>query len=173
MLKGRAYQIKSMQPALLHALRSIVDRSIPIERHIFNLLEVSVRMETILDSCAECFKLPDNLSQEFIDNTFKYLAVNTLLRRHFDGIMLFHVTIKSHYLIHIAFSTQYWSPRLGWCYSGEDFVGRIKSLIAACHSGTPARLVVAKSLRRYCVGMGFNLMSDNLWREHGARAAAD
>ena len=46
---------------------------------------------------------------------------------------LYPVTIKSHYLWHMPQDARWYSPRLGWTYLDEDFVGRVAAL---CRSVT-------------------------------------
>jgi hypothetical protein len=162
-LKGRASQIKHLAPALLYAVEQVMDPSSQVQRQMRLGLMATIEMDQILDEAAEVFRLPRARAERFIDATYEYLAYITALRRHFEGVMIFHVTIKAHYLIHIAFISLYMSPRLGWNYSGEDFVGRLKFAISACTRGTPPRLVVSRAISRYVQGFGYDLMDDDVW----------
>ena len=162
-LKGRAAQVRHFAPALLYAFEHLMDPTSQAQRQIRLGLIASIEMDTILDEAKEVFRLPNAVAERFIESTFQYLSLITALRNHFQGILIFHVTIKAHYLVHIAFMTLYISPRLGWCYSGEDFIGKVKASIAACHRGTPPRMVINRAIARYARGMGFDLLGDKIW----------
>ena len=162
LLKGRAQQIKTLGLALLHAFEELMDRDNQVHRWIRLGLRHSIAMDDILDGSQGSFKFSQADAAAFVDHTYNFLALLTALRTHYGPQPLFHITIKAHYLIHIAIMSKYINPRLGWCYTGEDFVGRLRKVIAICLRGTPPRYAVSKTIIRYCHGMSYTLNTSGL-----------
>ena len=163
-LKGRAAEIRHVGKPLLEAAKEFLDEGNEQRVQIVMALQFSVRMEDILDETAGMYKLPPALADEFEDCAYYFLALNTALGRYFHQTQhLFHTTIKFHYLIHIACAARYLHPRLGWCYSGEDFMQKMKQLVASCHRGTPPLQVMTKVVTKYTHGMHFRLTPRHLW----------
>ena len=97
----------------------------------------------------------------FLKNCFDLAALISGLGHfyHSRGVFLFHFTVKTHYLMHFGLSCTELSPRVGWCYSGEDMMGRVKVLVqASCRSAAPQKLM-PKLLQKYSVGPSYALMS--------------
>ena len=77
---------------------------------------------------------------------------------------LFNFTIKSHYLAHIALSSRYINPRLAWCYAGEDFMQKVKTIVASTQRGTQCHLVSKKAMQKYCQGLAFTCLEGAFWK---------
>ena len=147
--KIRAAQSRHLVPCLLGAFKRHYDKKVTAQRWMLMALERSAEFDEILDVHADEYKLPGDAAARLLEVTREYLQLVSALRNHFGSrLQLFHVTAKSHYLIHVAMLAKYMNPRLCWCYSGEDFVGRIKQVIASCQHGTPPRLVVARAITK-------------------------
>ena len=160
-LKAQAAHIRHLGPSLLKTFVEFMDVRKQEHRWVRQALEASVRMEQILDEAVDAFRLPPLLAVEFLDKAHDFLIKLNAIRAHFGvRLQLFHVTIKSHMLLHIAINARYLNPRLAWCYTGEDMMKIIKKVIGNAQKGTPPRLVVAKVMRRYCKGMGL-ILSDS------------
>ena len=65
------------------------------------------------------------------------------------------ITIKSHCLAHWALDCRFWSPRKGWCYSGESYMNRTKTLGASCVKGNSAWDAAIKMVSKYRHAMHF------------------
>ena len=63
---------------------------------------------------------------------------------------LFDVTVKLHYLLHIAKASKYIHPKLGWCWSGEHFMKISKQLLASCSRGRSPTSACVKMTDKYC-----------------------
>jgi hypothetical protein len=164
-LKGKANELRHLGPALLKVVEGVMDSADRTHRQVRLALRCSCRLEALLDEHDRAFKLPPAAAAEWESAVYDLLALVTALANEFHprGIMLWHITIKSHYLLHLGKLVHHINPRLGWCYAGEDFVGRLKLLVQAAHRGTPAHLVVNKVLLKYALGMGYNLMDRRQW----------
>ena len=67
------------------------------------------------------------------------LALATSIANHYmftDPKPLFSITIKCHYIIHIAVGAKYLNPRLAMCYSGEDYMHHMKRMVTMSVRGT-------------------------------------
>ena len=72
---------------------------------------------------------------------------------HNQAIFLFNFVPKNHYLFHLAELGQYVSPKLAWCYQGEDLMSKIKVLAQGSFRGTPSKKLGNKILGKYLVGL--------------------
>ena len=65
------------------------------------------------------------------------LAYNWLARHALDeGHLLYKMTIKFHYVYHIADMNKWLNARYVWCYAFEDFMGEKVRSAQACVAGT-------------------------------------
>eukprot|EP00969_Alexandrium_andersonii_P365303 15465925-Alexandrium_andersonii.AAC.1 len=67
------------------------------------------------------------------------------------------MTMKFHYVLHVGNIAAYCNPRLSWCYSGEDLMQKVKTLVAASNRGTAAHKVMGKVLQKYAFGLGLKI----------------
>ena len=66
---------------------------------------------------------------------------------------LFNMTIKAHYLAHTILQSQWLNPKLGWCYSGEDFMQHTRRLMHRCTVGNTAERAGVKFASQYRIGL--------------------
>eukprot|EP00969_Alexandrium_andersonii_P007532 327614-Alexandrium_andersonii.AAC.1 len=61
-------------------------------------------MEEIMDLHKDDLKWPVDVSRDFAANVSKYLTLLTAIASHYhsQGLYLFNVTMKAHYLLHLA-----------------------------------------------------------------------
>ena len=76
---------------------------------------------------------------------------------HNQGLFLFNFVPKNHYLFHLAELGQHMSPKLAWCYQGEDLMNKIKVLAQGSFRGTPSKKLGNKILAKYLVGLAHAL----------------
>jgi hypothetical protein len=165
-LKGRASEIKHIGEPLLAVFckyMNVADRNHQLVRMG---LKCSVRIETILYECQREFRFTDQVHKEFLQNIYDFLACVTALGHyhHPRGDLLFHYTIKNHYMCHCGLLSKYLNPRLGWNYSGEDFMQKVKDIVGSCNRATKPPLVCSKSMGKYVSGLGFVLSTQRLWQ---------
>ena len=67
--------------------------------------------------------------------------------------LLFNITIKCHYLVHLSEQARFIHPAKGWCYQDEDFVGRMKIIAASCMRGSRLAQALHKIMYKYMVAM--------------------
>lgn len=159
-LKAKAAEVRHLLGPMLYAFNKLCNEAIQQHQEIRLLLEAALQMEAVMDGCADRYSLPPPAARQFREAAFAFMQLNTSLAHHYHprGIALFHCTIKFHYLLHLGLISSYMSPKVGWCFGGEDFMQRIKSVVQASQRASGPHLVVAKTIRKYVQGMGLGMM---------------
>ena len=164
-LKGRAAEIRNFGTPLLKVWEKYMDTSNQQHRQVRLALMASIECERILDSTVDHFVLAGDHALGFRKSCFDLAALISGLGHfyHSRGVFLFHITVKTHYLMHFGLSCTELSPRVGWCYSGEDMMGRVKTLVQASCRGTAPQKLMPKLLQKYSIGLSFYLMTPACW----------
>ena len=165
MLKGKAGEIKALGRPLLKAWELKMSRGNKQHRLVRLALQSSVDLEVILDRSAGLPCLIGDDKENFTKACWDLGACLTALGSHYHGLgeWLFHFTMKMHYIIHQGLDCGEVSPRLGWCYQGEDMMQKVKSLVASCSRGTPTHLVPAKVMTKYVIALSYSCMLPEGW----------
>jgi hypothetical protein len=160
MLKGKANEIKHMVPDLMYAFQMLMSPADEAHRDILVLLQMCVKLDSILDAHRGMYRLPAHAAKEFQNSAFALVGLSTKLSRRFhdQDVALFKFTVKWHYTLHIALLARDINPTLGWCFSGEDFISKINTVAAISARGCPAHLVVGKIMQKYALGMNLSMM---------------
>ena len=148
-LKGRAAECRHLGKALLRVWVAHMDNRHARHVQIRMALELSVEAEEILDAHPRDVRLPRVVGARMKECLLNYLILFNALGKYYtsaegQGIQLFDVTVKAHYLAHIALMCVYINPRLGWCYAGEDMMQHAKRLFSACTRGTKPHKISGK-----------------------------
>ena len=110
-LKGKGAEIKHFAAALHHTFSTLMDEGDEIHRQIKFLLLSAVTMEAILDEHRDCYILPPLAQEQFEKCTQVFYQLNTTSRHHFGSEqMLFHHTIKQHYVLHFGLNQSIYQP---------------------------------------------------------------
>ena len=98
-------------------------------------LKACVTLEEVLDRTVGEYRLTAD-AKEFRDGCFQLAAALSALGNFFHpkGVFLYHYTLKTHYLLHIGLLCDQISPRVGWCYAGEDLMMKLKELAQGCYT---------------------------------------
>ena len=75
------------------------------------------------------------------------------------GMPLFNFVPKHHYLYHLSQLGRHMSPKLAWCYQGEDLMQKIKVLAQGSFRGTQPRKLGNKICGKYLLGLSGALSS--------------
>ena len=158
LLRGKSAQIRHFGNVLLAVFRYYMDERELTHRLIRQLLQASIEFESILDDNDSAFKLPLSAANALLKQARRYALCVQGLRNEF-GVreLLFHITPKFHYLLHIAEYSKQINPKLVWCYGAEDFVGKIKGLIGPNQVATRHWKVCSKVCFKYLVGLDCEL----------------
>jgi hypothetical protein len=158
-LKGRSAELRHFAPALSAAWEAAMAPDNLVHQQVKALLRRSVRLEEILDRHPKAYALPTPAAREFLKAAYEMLALHSALNTHFEaeGLQLFHVTVKAHYLLHCARKAEVVSPRLSWCYCGEDFMQKMRCLVGSCCKGVQPSQIINKVAQKYQRAMHMQL----------------
>ena len=76
---------------------------------------------------------------------------------HAQGRFLFNFVPKNHYLFHLGQRGRFMSPKLAWCYQGEDLMNQVKGLAQGSYQGTLPRKLGSKVMTKYLVALELTL----------------
>ena len=168
-LKGKAAEIKHFVAALAFAWECFMDADDVQHQMISLALQMSCDIDTILDRTHGQYVLKGDDLTKYQDAIWTFLSMQNALAVHYNrlplALHLFDITIKSHYLAHSAFQAAWLHPTLGWCFSGEDLMQKMRGVTSQCCNGVPLQRTGLAVMEKYCVGMYFELSpSDKWWR---------
>ena len=141
-----------------------MNASLDIHKKINLILKLNCNMETLLDTYADCFKLQPEAAREFSDSCCAMYELQKELHSHFlgdeeCGKKLFSLTSKSHMVMHSALLSGIVSPRLVWCFMGEDFMRKVQRLAESCVKGVRNTNVSQKMNMHYRLALHMQLLS--------------
>ena len=160
-LHAKAAETKGMlQPtsaALLH-FRDLDPTQASLLDSIVRVLDLSHSIDVLVDGmqgfrvqAAQAEQL-ESLVQEMNVGITK--LCQTFMAR---GIFLFNFVPKNHYLYHLAMLGRHMSPKLAWCYMGEDLMHKVKVLAQGSFRGARPRVLGNKILAKYLLGLSIAL----------------
>ncbi|CAE7526142.1 unnamed protein product [Symbiodinium sp. CCMP2592] len=158
-LRGKGYELKNFGRALLHVWEQCMKPHIQTHQQILLMFQMNVKMEDLLSEHKTLWVLPEAAAREFRESARAMLLVYNAVARHFaeEGLQLFDITSKFHLLQHITDYADCVSPRLVWCFSGEDLMRHMQHLAQSCSRGVKPVTVVNKMARKYRLAMHLQL----------------
>ena len=156
--------MRNLTPALYETLSEfIVPGSDEYTQHRQMLvgLQCLRDMDRIVEQHKDEFTLPPDAVNSFTKLTYDFLSENNALAAFYQKqtVMIFHVTMKYHYLVHIALLSNRLNPALGWCYGGESFLKHVKRMVGQAAHGTKLQKVGDKVIDGYLRGVHMLLTS--------------
>ena len=155
LLKAKADETSSCGPALLSIWSELMNRAIETQVQVEEALRHCVEMDVILrDNKHEpCLSPPE--AAKFRTACFGFLRLQNSLHdaAAANNFPFFNVTVKSHYIAHIALRAHLLNPVFGWCYAGEDFMQKVKSISLRCMQGVSTHQVPFKIVEKYLRGL--------------------
>ena len=156
-LKGKAGEIKTLGPALLHVWLRFMDRTNAVHRRIQAMLTLTVEANAIVANNRGHFRMSREdarrLREVILDFLTLYNAVASHYTRPGTAQRLFNITIKFHYLAHLALSADQMNFHLTWCFAGEDFMQHTKRLMMSSVRGNIAQSSSRKMMQKYLIAM--------------------
>ena len=152
-LRGKAIEIRSFGPAILSLWQQFHNPGLQIHKYILLLLKLNQQVDFVLEEYKGFFSFPANIAEDFTKTIFQMGHLQVLVESHFaneGGPHLFTTTSKLHGLAHSGLLSKYVSPRLVWCFTGEDYMHHIQVLAQSCLAGTGPYLMgnkVASKMR--------------------------
>ena len=133
-LQGKAAEVRALAPAICALWRQGMSAGDVYHVAICQALTASCRMDEILSTHKEHYRLPDDVAREFAQQGFKYVQQHMVVH-NYQGDRLFNITFKHHVLVHCVIRAQSISPRVSWCYMGEDWMKWVRKIGAPCTRG--------------------------------------
>lgn len=96
------------------------------------------------------------LAKGFLDT---YSILNTWGEE--EERLLFHKVYKFHSFQHLVENSRYLNPKSTWCFSNEDFVGKISCLTFSISPGVAAKRLSAKVAPKYRILLHLLLTREN------------
>ena len=160
-LHTKAAETKSLVEPVAAVVRHLRDRD-PSQQGVVDLmldaLDSSRQIDVLVDSMT-AFKVQPQQADELQALVQRMNAATAKLCHAFTqrGVFLFNFIPKHHYLFHLAQLGRHMSPKLAWCYQGEDLMQKVKVLAQGSFRGTPPRILGNKILGKYLVGLSHAL----------------
>ena len=73
------------------------------------------------------------------------------------GDLLFNMTTKFHEVWHVIYFGRFLNPRMMWCYSFEDFIGKIKKAAQSCVCATQMHNILGTLVGNYILALSIEL----------------
>ena len=160
-LKGKAAQVRHVLRPMLAVCNKYLNNHDAAHIKIIQMLECAIRMEDILDEHVGEYTLSPEARAQYKSDAEKFVRINAALGHHYHNkrhrnkpMLIFHMTIKFHYVLHLALISQYTNPRSAWCYAGEALMHRVRILVQASCRGVVGPGINNKSLKKYTLGLG-------------------
>ena len=165
-LRGKAVHVKHLVEPLLEVAGDILKEGVTqTETWMLLGLRMLVTAERVLDkNRLDPWRLSVADANSFATSLKHFVDLSVALRSHFNthllnggAVLLFHFTIKFHYLLHNAARASYENPRLSWCYSGESLMHLLRNLVASSSRGVEAIWVGNKVMQKYSQALSLEL----------------
>ena len=164
LMGGKGAENRHLIPILATIFESHMRPAIAYERIIHRLLRAMEQFYLLIDHRNADGSLPVALPFDIVTQVKsvgdEILTFYSFLAEHAvaDGKLLWNKVSKHHTLWHICDECGLLSPRFGWAYSNEDFMGKCSKIGFSCrHHGPPAyrsKFILSK----YTTGMTLRLL---------------
>ena len=165
-LRGKAIHIKYLVEPLLDVAHEIMGGdATECETWMLLGLRMLVAAEKVLDgNRRDPWRLSVADANSFSTALTNFVNLNVALRSHFltntvgeRPALLFHMTIKFHYLLHNADRARFENPRMSWCYAGESMMHVLRNLVASSSRGVEPVRVGNKVMLKYAQALSLEL----------------
>ena len=147
-LRGKAIEIRSFGPVILSLWEQFCNQELLMHRNILVLLKLNQQVDAMLEEHKAELAFPPEVARQFEKTIFAMGHLQLLVENHFlleEGVPhLFTSTSKLHGLAHSALLSKYISPRMVWCFTGEDYMHHVQTLAQSCLAGTGPFLTANK-----------------------------
>jgi len=143
---------------MLHLWELYCDKEDPWHKKIGIMLKLTNRCEDIIHDAKDDLSLDAQSSESLAKSVFARFHLQLGVAQHFreaGNNQLFTVTPKAHFLCHIALLSKFISPRLSWCFKGEDMMKKVRTLAAHCFKRLNAMEAPNKIARHYRIAQHF------------------
>lgn len=160
-LRGKGAEIKWLAGPMLSVWEKYQNNNLQIHKQIHSYLQLNFELEETLNRYKEDMALPPDVAAYFENTCTAMLLVLSAVAEHFLAEKLFSLTQKAHFCQHISMMSRFVSPRLTWCFTGEDMQKRMSHLCKACVQGQQPSQSVLKLITRYRLGLHLTFMDQS------------
>ena len=160
-LHAKAAETKSLLEPVSAALQHLKDQDPSQQTELLLMVQVlddSHSIDVLIDEI-KGFK-PTAAQANKLEKLVSSMNVGTTkLCHHFHNrnLFLFNFVPKNHYMFHLSQLGRHLSPKLAWCYMGEDLMHKVKVLAQGSFRGTPPKILGNKILAKYVIGLSYAL----------------
>ena len=124
------------------------------------MLKHNVHLESMISLYKDDFAFAAGPAQEFEQTTENMLLLLTQIADHFvdEGIKIFDLTSKTHFLQELAILSRSMNPKVVWCFMGEDQMQRMQQVAKACVRGNRVDQQTAKLAHHYRLGLHLHFL---------------
>ena len=164
-LRGKAAEIKYFCRPIHYVRQKYSNPRLGVHRQIGLYLQMNCQIEEILILNRQELALPEEDAKKFQHLCAASLLLLSDIAEHFITDQLFGITQKAHFTQHISLLAKFLSPRLTWCFEGEDVQRKISTLAKTCVGGERPGQTIGKMMSRYRLGL--RLQFEKHGREKG------
>ena len=157
-LRGKAAEVSCFGPSMLHLWELYSNQDDPWHKKIGIMLKLSIQCEDIIHCAKGDLSLDAQSAERLTKAIFALFHLQLGVAQHFretGNHQLFTVTPKAHFLCHIALLSKFISPRLSWCFKGEDMMKKVRTLATHCFKRLSAMEAPNKIARHYRIAHHF------------------
>ena len=158
-LSVKAMEIRWLLPALEPLLRAWAPGDARVA-WFHRLVVMSMEADKLVFGC-KSFRLGLEEGRRLKDLLFHFSQTLTTLARNFHqaGLAYCNFIPKNHYLCHLGVSSCQTgiSPRVGFCFQGEDFMALVKRLCVGSSRGVASAQLCTKVVGKYLRGLDIML----------------
>ena len=162
-LAAKAMETRDLTPAVEEFLRAWVGN--PQCAWFHRLVLLSMRLDGLVFANKSYF-LSEDERESLRVGIFEYSQTLTRLAHYFHrrGEAFVNFTLKNHYLLHLGLNASKTgiSPRLAFCFQGEDFMSVVKHLCVGSSRGVDSAKLVDKVVAKYLRGLDLFLGQEAL-----------
>ena len=156
-LRGKGAEVKYLCGPLLYCWQKYHSEHLQVHRQILLYLQLNNEIEETLIVYRLETALPPAEADKFEHTVTTMLLLLSSIAEHFLAERLFNITQKAHFLQHLSLLSRFVSPRLTWCFQGEDMQKRMSCLAKTCVNGQRAGQTIGKMLARYRLALHLEL----------------
>ena len=159
-LRGKASEIRHFGQPLLALWDRFSNPHLSLHKQIRLMLKHNVHLENMISLHKDDFAFPAGPAQEFEETTQNMLLLLTKIADHFvhEGIKIFDLTSKTHFLQELAILSRSMNPKVVWCFMGEDQMQRMQQVAKACVRGNRVDQQTSKLARHYRLGLHLHFL---------------
>ena len=158
-LRAKAAETKDIVYPIFRVWERFRSLRDPDHDRVSLMLRALVDLQAILHDNRHLPMLPIAHALKFRDLVRGFLKDYALLANSADRekASLYALVPKHHWLWHLADRALFINPRRSCCLLDEDYVGKIKLVVASCAFGTPLHNVQSKAAEQYRYGFSSHI----------------